>query len=590
MKERGGTLDVTLKSIDIGVDDFFLLKELRLGRYVELTVSDSGCGIPKRLIEKIFDPFFTTKVKGEGTGMGLSLVYGIIKDMQGKISVFSEPDMGTSFQVLIPEQSSGMVKESSTPAEEPVKGWGRVLIVDDEPSIIEWTFQVLSKLGYEAVGVGNGMDALDMFKENPLEFDLVLLDLELPDGNGLDLLPEFTQSHGAPEVIIITGTGDARGAELAFKYGAWDYVQKPFLLDEVFLPIARALQYRKEKLASPCLVPLIRPAIIGESSVIRKCLEEVGKAAATDASVLIIGETGTGKELFAKAIHQNSKRSGEPFIAVDCGALPETLLESTLFGHEKGSFTGAGKKQDGLLVQANKGTLMLDEVGDLPLAAQKSFLRTLQERSVRPIGGSREIPVDIRLVAATNLDLDQMVRENLFRQDLLYRIRAMEIKLPSLRERHEDIEDIVVKKLHGFANRYQIETKAISPEFLKVLSKHNWPGNVRELFNVLEYVLASAGSDPTLFPKHLPPEYRMSELTFKPAGQKQFKSSAIGIEREKELPLLNDYRLRLEKDYLKELINRSNRDRKAACQMSGISQSRLYGLLNKHGLPGFGLF
>ena len=232
---------------------------------------------------------------------------------------------------------------------------------------------------------------------------------------------------------------------------------------------------------------------------------------------------------------------------------------------------------------------MLDEVGDLPLTAQKSFLRTLQERTVRPIGGNKEIPVDIRLVAATNLDLDQMVKENTFRQDLLYRIRAMEIKLPPLRDRQTDIEEIAVKKLHELANRYKMETKAISSEFFKILSKHNWPGNVRELINVLEYVLASAGSDPTLFPKHLPPEYRMSELEFDPVLSPTPQIPGTISSREKnELPSFADYRTTLEKNYLKELILRSNGDRKIACNISGISQSRLYGLLKKHGLPGFG--
>jgi two-component system NtrC family response regulator len=462
-----------------------------------------------------------------------------------------------------------------------------VLVIDDDSKICLFFSKLLEQMGHCFEMAHTVKDGRCLFGKH--KFDLVLLDLELPDGNGLELLPEFTDAHHCPEVIIITGTGDARGAELAFKYGAWDYVQKPFLLDEVSLPITRALQYRTEKLAIPHLIPLVRPGIVGESDAIRKCLEEVGKAAATDASVLITGETGTGKELFAKAIHENSKRAGEPFVAVDCGALPETLLESTLFGHEKGAFTGAGKKQEGLLVQANGGTLMLDEVGDLPLTAQKSFLRTLQERCVRPLGGSREIPVDIRLVAATNLDLDEMVNKNLFRQDLLYRIRAIELKLPPLRDRQKDIEEIVIKKNHELSNRYKMDTKAVSPEFLEILSKHNWPGNVRELINVLEYVLAFAGSDPTLYPKHLPPEYRISDLEFDPVLKDTFRTQVpMGVEKGNELPTFNDFRTKLEKNYLKELISRSNGNRKNACRISGISQSRLYGLLNKHGLPGFG--
>jgi len=461
-----------------------------------------------------------------------------------------------------------------------------ILVIDDDLKICLFFSKLLKKMGH-------GFEIAHTIKEGRTlfgirEFDLVLLDLELPDGNGLALLPEFVDSRPAPEVIIITGTGDARGAELAFKYGAWDYVQKPFLLDEVSLPITRAIQYRKEKQATPQLIPLIRSKIIGESDAIRKCLEEVAAAASTDASVLITGETGTGKELFARAIHENSKRASKPFIAVDCGALPATLVEGTLFGHEKGAFTGAGKKQAGLLVQANGGTLMLDEVGDLPLAAQKSLLRTLQERCVRPLGGMVEIPVDFRLISATNLDLDQMVKKNLFREDLLFRIRAMRIKLPSLRDRTKDIEEIAIKKIHELSQRYNMETKAISPEFFKLLGAQNWPGNVRELINVLEYALASSGMDPTLFPKHLPPEYRMSGLEFDPFPANYSRLKTIKeLDSGDELPTLNDYRTKFERDYLKALINQAGGDRREACRISGISQSRLYGLFNKHQLSGF---
>ncbi len=463
----------------------------------------------------------------------------------------------------------------------------QVLIVDDDPNICLFFSKLLEQMGHGFEVATTAVDAQLLFSNHP--FDLVLLDLELPDGNGLDLLPQFTGASQPPEVIIISGTGDARGAEMAFKYGAWDYVQKPFLLDEVALPITRALQYRKEKLDTHQRIPLIRAGIIGESDAIQKCLMEVAKAATSDASVLVTGETGTGKELFSRAIHANSRRASRPFVAVDCGALPENLLESTLFGHEKGSFTGAARQQEGLLIQAHGGTLMLDEIGELPMGAQTSFLRTLQERCVRPIGGTREIPVDIRLVAATNLDLDQRVKKGLFRQDLLYRVRAMEIKLPPLRERRQDIEEITLKKIHGLSHRYKIENKAVSSELLTVLTSHDWPGNIRELINVLDYVLASAGNDPTLFPKHLPPEYRLSILDFKPVSRKKSDpESETGFDREGELPTLDEYKKRLERDYLKELLSRAESDRKKACRISGISQSRLYGLLNKHGLPGFG--
>jgi two-component system NtrC family response regulator len=273
---------------------------------------------------------------------------------------------------------------------------------------------------------------------------------------------------------------------------------------------------------------------------------------------------------------------------VDCGALPETLVESTLFGHEKGAFTGAQNRQAGLIAQAAGGTLMLDEVGDLPLSVQKSFLRTLQERCIRPIGGKSEKPVDFRLVAATNLNLNKMVEKKQFREDLLFRIRAMEIKLPPLREREQDIEGIIIKKSHELARRYGMATKAISQEFFQTTSAHNWPGNVRELINVLEYALASAGQDPTLFPKHLPPEYRTAGLDFNSTSQNRSRiDRKDSLDLEEELPSLQDYRTRTEKNYLKLLLNKVKGNRQEASLISGISQSRLYGLLKKHNLSGF---
>lgn len=462
----------------------------------------------------------------------------------------------------------------------------RVLAVDDDPKICLLYESMLAQMGFKYDIANTVKRARALFEGG--DFDLVLLDLELPDGNGLDLLPELKARPNSPEVIIITGTGDTRGAEIAFKYGAWDYVPKPFMLSEISLPVMRALEYRQEKLEKTVPITLDRTAIVGESLAIKRSLEELGKAAITDASVLISGETGTGKELFAQAIHVNSKRAANPFIVVDCAALAESLLESTLFGHEKGAFTGAERKQTGLLIQADGGTLMLDEIGDLPLSAQKSFLRALQERKIRPIGGKSEIAFDVRLVAATNLNLQQMVREGRFRQDLYYRIKAMEIALPPLRERGSDVEEIAHKKIYELSIKYGLLTKAVSPEFFKLLTKYKWPGNVRELLNVLEYALASAGNDPTLFPKHLPPEMRVSDLGLKDESAAQAELSwSTGLNKQGALPTLNDYRQSLEREYLLELIRRSGGDRQSACKMSGISQSRLYGLLSKHGLPGF---
>jgi DNA-binding NtrC family response regulator len=303
---------------------------------------------------------------------------------------------------------------------------------------------------------------------------------------------------------------------------------------------------------------------------------------------LITGETGTGKELFARVIHENSRRSPKSFVTVDCGSLPETLVASTLFGHEKGAFTGADKKQEGLVFQAEGGTLFLDEIGDLSLDNQRALLRVLQERRIRPLGGSREIPVNFRLVSATNRDLDRMVAENRFREDLLFRIRTIEIKLPPLRDRGPDIQDIALRLAHQLGRQYDVGLKGISPEFLEILGTHPWPGNVRELINVMEFALSASGQDPILYPKHLPPEIRTAQLDFAPDRPAATGESQVAAPRMDEtLPTWSEFHTRAEKDYLKKLLQKAGCNRKEACRLSGISQSRLYALLEKHGLPRF---
>jgi two-component system NtrC family response regulator len=257
----------------------------------------------------------------------------------------------------------------------------------------------------------------------------------MPDGNGLDYLPSLREASSSPEVIIITGAGDPDGAELAIKSGAWDYVQKGATsIKDMMLPLTRAMEYIKEKRTKRPPIVLKRAGIAGDSRAIRECLDLVSQAASSQTSVLLTGETGTGKELFARAIHENSSRASKSMVVVDCTALPDTLVEGLLFGHEKGAFTGADKTQEGLIQQADGGTLFLDEIGELPLTVQKTFLRVFAGTPFSTDGGQKERESDFRLVAATNRDLEQMVREGQFRQDLLYRLKAFSIELPPLRE------------------------------------------------------------------------------------------------------------------------------------------------------------
>lgn len=466
-----------------------------------------------------------------------------------------------------------------------------ILIIDDDPNICNILVKLTESFEHQPVAAHTLAGGFARAQENA--FDLVLLDLELPDGYGLEILPDLLKVPSAPEVIIVTGAGDDRGAELAFKYGAWDFIRKPFLLEEVSLPITRALQYRLEKKANKGPMTLDRNGIIGSSSLIRGCLDDVARACRSDASILVGGESGTGKELFAKAVHLNSKRSARRFVTVDCGALSKNLVESILFGHEKGAFTGAFKQSEGLIKQAEGGTLFLDEIGELPFAIQKALLRTLQEKRFLPLGADREVSVDFRLIAATNRDLGRMVEKGLFREDLLFRIRAIEINLPPLRDRKEDIEEIALSKIHQMAEHYGKEVKGVSRELLKALKVRQWPGNVRELINALEYVMASAGTDPTLHPKHLHPKYRAEMLYLEtasanepeakpdadPAGYPDIKTN-VGD----DFPKMPEYRDGAEKKYLQALLAKARGDRKVACRLSGVSQSRLYALLKKHDL------
>jgi two-component system, NtrC family, response regulator len=318
---------------------------------------------------------------------------------------------------------------------------GKVLIIDDDRFNSKMLFDLISEMGHDAVCANTAEDGLKAALSHG--FDVVFLDIQLPDGNGLMLLPDIHATPSAPEVIIITGYGSPDGAELAIKNGAWDFIEKPLIKRLIELPLVRALQYREAKKEKRSPLVLKREGIVGNSPTMEIYMEYIAQAAASDANVLIAGETGTGKELFARAIHNNSGRANMAFITVDCASLPPTIIESILFGHEKGTFTGADTSREGLIKQADSGTLFLDEVGDLSLSAQKSFLRVLQEHHFRPLGAKREVKSEFRLIAATNRDLNKMVQEGKFRDDLFFRLCAFTIDLPPLRERLSDIKELI---------------------------------------------------------------------------------------------------------------------------------------------------
>jgi two-component system, NtrC family, response regulator len=459
----------------------------------------------------------------------------------------------------------------------------KILIIDDDEGIC-FTLSSLVKIeGYEANLAHTLKDGLE--KTISGSYDVVFLDVFLPDGNGLDILPEILKTASRPEVVILTAEGNMTGAELALRSGAWNYLQKPISIQEIKLLLFRVLQYREARTERKPSMLLNRAGIIGDSPPIKSCLDLVSQAAQSDTSVLITGETGTGKELFAYAIHNNSPRSHSNFIVVDCAALPETLVESVLFGYEKGAFTGADRTQEGLIQQADGGSLFLDEVGELRLSVQGAFLRVLQEHRYRPVGGKREIRSDFRLIAATNRDLDHMVRTGQFRRDLFHRIQSMVIDLPPLRERKRDLRELAMYFMNRYCDRHQKATKGFSPEFIEALAAYDWSGNVRELENTMDSLLSTAGDDPTLFSKHLPLHIRL-KMTHDLIKKEEASLPKPTVAQVPSPGLINfkDHRDEVEKKYLEDLMSLTRWDIKKACKLSALSRSRLYALLNKYGI------
>jgi len=384
----------------------------------------------------------------------------------------------------------------------------KIMVVDDE-HLIRWSLeQNLKKQGYEVCTAGTGEDALRLAREE--QPDLVLLDYHLPGINGLEVLQRLKELDEDVVVIMVTAQGGLETAVNTMRHGAYDYINKPFNLDELSIVIRKALetsdlrrevvQLRSEhKKQGP-------PKILGSSKHMKNVLEMMAKVAKSDAStVLIQGESGTGKELVAKWIHYESARAEKPFVAINCAAVPATLLESELFGHEKGAFTDAKTSKKGLFELADGGTVFLDEIGDMEIGMQAKLLRFLEDRTFRRIGGTKSIPVDVRIVSATNKDLLKAIEDKSFRNDLYYRLQVIPIFLPPLRERKEDIVQLVNYFMESFSREFNKPMKGISSMAEKLLVDYSWPGNIRELKNVIERAII-LGTDETLLLENLPLE------------------------------------------------------------------------------------
>jgi len=463
-----------------------------------------------------------------------------------------------------------------------------ILIIDDDTGFAGMLGEIFGQEGFRAVTAGTLKDG--MMRLAGEDFDLVLLDVRLPDGNGLDALPRIKSVRSFPEVIIMTGFGDVGGARLALRNGAWDYLEKTSGTDSILLPVIRALQYREARTPSPRAVLFTRSGIRGKGQRIAACLDFVARVAPTDAAVLIRGETGTGKELFARAIHENSRRSRGKFVVVDCAALSPGLAGSILFGHDRGAFTGADRVHQGLVKEAHGGTLFLDEVAELPLEMQTVFLRVLQEHRFRSLGGRNDETSDFRLVAATNRNLEGMEREGRFRSELLFRLGALVLTAPPLRECREDIAELSMLHLASLSARYSVPCKGLAPDFLESLLLYNWPGNVRQLFHVLERAFAEALDETVLFSRDLPLEIRLKarETSQRPPDPGTSESSPVSEKAPGNEPFLrfrdarNEAIAQAEREYIGRLLEVTGGDVKRAVALSGLSRSQLYRLIKKY--------
>ena len=399
-----------------------------------------------------------------------------------------------------------------------------LLIVDDEPSILQSLGGLLSDEGFEVTTAANGYEALKTIEVDPP--DLVLLDIWMPGIDGIETLKEIKKENPNIQVIIITGHGTIETAVKATKLGAFDLIEKPLSIDKVIVAINNALNFRRLEEENKYLrkKTLEKNSINGNSSKTIELKNNIAKAAATDTWILIIGENGTGKELVARMIHHLSPRADQPLIDVSCAAIPENLIESELFGHEKGAFSGATSKKIGKFELASNGSIFLDEIGDMSLQTQAKILRVLQEQKIQRVGGSRTISVDVRVIAASNKNLEEEIEKGRFREDLFYRLNVLPINVPALRQRADDIPLLVETFLEDFAIQNRDRRKKITSDALEILGKYTWPGNVRELKNLVER-LAILVDDDAIDSHDIPDAYNLESNWVNDLTEYQFLNS-----------------------------------------------------------------
>lgn len=450
-----------------------------------------------------------------------------------------------------------------------------MLVVDDEPGLRQMLEILLSRAGYSVVPCPGYAVAVEQITKAAAPFPVILTDLVMPDGSGLDVLSAAKRRDRTSEVILMTAHSTIDNAIAAMRSGAFNFVTKPFDPDQLLALVNKALETHdlvNENARLRAQVEGHAGNIVGKSAAMRRVFELIARVASTKTTILITGESGTGKERVARAVHEMSDRKAGPFLVVNCGALPENLMESELFGHEKGAFTGATGKHQGLFRDADGGTVLLDEVGELPLALQVKLLRVLQERAVRPVGATAEIPVDVRVLAATNRDIEQDVRAGLFRQDLYYRLNVIRLELPPLRERREDIALLVERFVQRFAQEMGKDLRGVTPDAARMLEQYAFPGNVRELENMCERAVALATGN----------QIGLSDLPAVVSGMATSSATSLMT-----LPAggcdLDAVLAEVERHLLVQALDQSGGVRTVAATLLGITSRSLRYRLAKHG-------
>jgi len=454
----------------------------------------------------------------------------------------------------------------------------RTLVIDDETGWIEVCKDCLAGDGVDVTGATEVHTGTRLLKQEA--FDLLIVDLKLPDGSGLDLVRAAKEVDSDLPIIIITAYPTVQTAVEAVRCGAYDYIVKPFKTEQLRVVVRRALERRRLCVENRLLAEHVQgrrrgdARLVGESPQFVRIREQIAKVAPTESEVLVTGESGTGKELVARAIHGQSKRRDRPFVPVDCGALPETLVEAELFGHEKGAFTGANQKQIGLLDFADGGTVFFDEIGELAPTSQAKLLRLLQERSFRRLGGRETIKANVRLIAATNRKLDEEVRAGHFRLDLYYRLNVFEISMPPLRERRGDLPLLIDRLIGEVGRELGVAPREIGAATMSIITRYDWPGNVRELRNTIKRGLILAGEGP-IRTEHLPPY--MMKLLAAEASEVEASGGSFQVERQRAIDCF-------ERQFLTELLQRNFGNVTSACEEAGLSRSSLYFSLHRHGI------